>query len=378
MTRFLLKVFLFLLPVGLVFAFPAAVFLLAREGYLIETAVRAQTSHPDIIIGRAYTDTDNTGIFYKTELVREKNPEIITMGSSRTMEFRREFFAQPEAFVGASFSAAYAEQFEDFIRDLPPRVSVIVLGLDHRIFRSDYVPLAPNSAMTMGKILSDFFVFDWRWIYYDYVRGRFSFSDLLKRNMNSGNIGLSALIDGNGYRGDGSYSYQKKLTDPARKELLAAEIQYHLDALKSDRSSFEYSAEISLSALEALESALAAAEERDITVLGFLPPYSHSLYVEMLSKDDEYRESVFELPKGLRAIFNRYGFPLYDFSDDTVLGGSKDEYIDPDHPTDKLNLRLLIHMAQREAALRPYVDIKKAQALLQNTPGDFFPFPPLK
>lgn len=378
MTRFFFKLVLFLLPVGLIFAFPVAVFLLGREEYSTNMAVQMQSAHPDIVLGKAYTDTDNTGIFYKTELVREKDPEIITMGSSRTMEFRKEFFAQPESFVGASFSAAYAEQFEGFIRDLPPRVRVIVLGLDHRIFRSDYVPLAPNGAMTVGKIISDFFVFDWRWIYYDYVRGRFSFSDLLQRNMNSGNIGLSALIDGNGYRGDGSYSYQKKLTDPARKELLAAEIQYHLDALKNDRSSFEYSAEISISALKALDRALAAADERDITVIGFLPPYSHSLYLEMLSKDDEYRDSVFELPKELRAVFDTFGFQLYDFSDDTVLGGSKDEYIDPDHPTDKLDLRLLMYMAQREAVLRSYVDIKKAQDLLQNTPGDFFSFPPLK
>src|SRR3989344_7099906 len=135
MAKFIFKVAVFLLPIALLFAFPVTVFLLGREEYSTKIAVQMQSIDPDIILGKAYTDTDNTAIFYKTQLVREKNPEIITMGSSRTMEFRKEFFSQPEAFVGASFSAAYAEQFEDFIRDLPPRGRVIVLGLGHRIFR---------------------------------------------------------------------------------------------------------------------------------------------------------------------------------------------------------------------------------------------------
>src|SRR3989344_5157986 len=373
MDKFIFKVVVFLLPIALLFAFPVTVFLLGREEYSTKMAVQMQSIDPEIILGKAYTDTDNTAIFYKTQLVREKNPEIITMGSSRTMEFRKEFFSNPESFVGASFSAAHTGQFEGFIRNLPPSVHLIVLGLDHMIFRGDYVARAPNDAMTMGKMFSDFFVFDWRWIYYDYARRRFNFSELLERNRNSSHIGLSALLDGNGYRGDGSYSYQKKLADPERRELLAADIQAHLDALKNDRNSYEYTADISIPALEALDRALAAARERGITVIGFLPPYSHSVYLEMLSKDDVYRDAVFELPRELGTVFKKYGYQFYDFSDDTVLGGSKDEYIDPDHPTDKLDLRLLIYLAKRSRALGPYVDITKAEALLENTHGDFLP-----
>lgn len=373
MVKFIVKIILFLLPLGLLFALPLTVFLLGREEYSIKMAVRMQLEDPDVVLGKAYTDTDNTAVFYKTELVRKKNPEIITLGSSRTMEFRKEFFARPKSFVGASFSAANAEQFEGFIHDLPPSVRVIVLGLDHRIFRADYVPVVPNGAMTIKKMISDFFVFHWRWIYYDYVRGRFTLSSLLKRNFNSGNIGLSALLDGNGYRGDGSYSYQKKLTHPDRKKLLDAEIQYYLDALKNDRDSYEYDSDISKASIEAIGRALSAAKEKDITVIGFLPPYSHLLYTEMFSREDEYQDSALKLPKALMAVFNQYSYRLYDFSDDRVLGGSKHEYIDPDHPTDKLDLRLLIYIAKRDTALDPYVDIQKAEALLESTRADFLP-----
>lgn len=376
MGRLLFKVAIFLLPVGLLFAFPAAVFLLAREGYLIQTAVRLQIEQPLILVGRAYTDADNTAKFYKTLLVQAKKPEVIALGSSRTMEFREEFFANPDSFVNASFSAANIGQIEEFVGALSVQngVKVLLLGLDHRIFRPDYVPPgAVQDPPTIQKFLSDFFAYDWRWIYYDYARGRFSFIDLLTRNRNSGNIGLTALIQGDGYRGDGSYSYRSKLSDPDRSGLLENSINDTIAALKSDRNSFEYGPDISRPALESLDRTLTLAKDRDITVIGFLPPYAPALYQEMLSVDDEYRETLFELPEVLRTIFGKYGFRVYEFSDARVLGDTGEEYLDVDHPTDKLDLRMLTYMAKGTPALRAYVDINSAESLLERTDADFLP-----
>ncbi len=373
MTRFILKVAVFLMPIALVFVFPAAVYILSREQYSVQTVTRMQKAQPNILYNKAFIDSDSSALFYKQKLIQEKNPEVIILGASPSFQFRKQFFLKPDSFVNATFGAADARSMEDFIRNLPPDKSprVIILGLYPLMFRPDYETKAIPT-VTDPQRVANFFLYDWRKIYYDYFRGRFTLIRLLERARSSSDVGLGALMDDEGFRDDGSRALKY---GGDRIKVLNDEISALIVSLKNDRNSYQYGPSISKNALGALDRMLELAKERHITVVGYIRPIPPPIYKELLSVHDEYRQSVFTLPMETRAILSKYGYDLYDFSDATVLGKADEEYIDVNHPTDKLSLRMIIHMAKYNHILGRYVDIPKAEALLRGTVGDTLSLP---
>jgi len=379
MTRFIVKICIFLLPIALVLAPPAAVILLSREKYSNESVIRIQTAHPEALVAKKFIDNDTSGRLFKKALIKDKKPELITIGSSRSMTFRKELFSNPDRFVNAAFGRFDIYQFEHFLASLPEdtSVKVVLVGLDQNLFRSDFAPYAPppeETLETLGEHIVEFVSYDWRMIYYDsLVRKLFTFRDVLARSLHTNDIGLAALIEKEGFRGDGSYNYRVELENPQRKQLYGDELAQKLALFKEDRGAFEYATSTSAAALASLDRVLALAKARHIQVIGFLTPYAPELYTEMLSVDDRYREMVFELPRVIRAVFIKHGFETYDFSNAKILGANDGEFINTTHVTDKFDLRELLYMANRSQVLRPYVDIKKAESLIANTPQDFLP-----
>ena len=70
-------------------------------------------------------------------------------------------------------------------------------------------------------------------------------------------------------------------------------------------------------------------------------------------------------------VFSQYHFNFYDFSDIKILGASDQEFVDPQHGTDKLFLRLAIYMAERDPLLSKYFDLERLNKTLRETKGDY-------
>jgi hypothetical protein len=68
MIRFIFKIILFLSPIAFIFLFPVSAYILGREEYSVEMAVRAQMSDPSITLGKAFIDHDYSGKYYKKVL----------------------------------------------------------------------------------------------------------------------------------------------------------------------------------------------------------------------------------------------------------------------------------------------------------------------
>ena len=369
MLIFFKKLFLFLIPVGLFFVFPIAVFVLSREYYSIRDAINYQKQNKEALIGFAYSN-DLPGL--KERLVSEKNPEILALGTSITGQFRKEFFVEPATFATASNGAITLDEMKTFIEKLPAdnKTKLIILGFRSQTF------LDINEANVKEKFSLSGVLLKARLIYWDYLAGKFSLKDLWDQSQNTKNIGVNAFINNEGFREDGSYQYSKILTDPNRQNILKATIDSFVEGYQKNRESAGYRYAFSEATITSLNELLALCQQKNIYVIGFLTPYPPDKYQEIIRLDDVYKERALQLPKTVKKVFSDYGFDFYNFSDISILGLDKNntEFVDSVHGTDKLYLRMTIYMAERNKQLLKYVDISKDRKLLENTKNDFLEF----
>lgn len=367
MGVFIKKLILFLIPIGLIFVFPITVFLFSKEYYSPEKAEKTQITHPEAIIGFAYGTSEG----YKELLMSDINPSVMSLGTSRVMQFRKEFFSDPKTFGNAGGSVGQIEDMEKFIRKLPPdnKLKLLIIGLDQQLFKHATAPReAPENTYERLKYL---FVGGWKKVYKDYFSHKFSMKQILEESKHTDNIGLNALINKDGFRSDGSYQYAEFSTNPNQEKNTKSSTEGRIMSIKKDRSSFLYGKEIYQSDLDSLENLLKLCVERGIYVIGILPPYPNVIYKEIISADDEYKKVLIELPNKVSKILLKNNFKLYDFSDISVINGDDYEFMDPIHGTDKIYLRMIIYMAEKNKEFSKYVDINRLRNILKHAQKNF-------
>ncbi len=372
MKSLLLRFFLFLLPVGLVLGLSLSVFLLAREFTSVERVIETQIDHPETLMGFAYGDYTKR---YKILMTLKQDPEILTIGTSRSMEFRSGFFTKDTAFYNAA-GMDNPSDLSDFIRALPAesRLKTIIVGVDARYLESKPAPSASWQNVPLRERLHRFVTYNWRTVYTDYAKGKFSLSTLIKQRYASNHIGLTALTKQKGFRLDGSYDYGVLLENEARLEALRQSIAERASSIKGGGLGIGYDKELSTKRIEELKRFLDACRERSIQVIGFLPP-SPALLNETMSQLPDARATSFkELPVVLTKVFGEYGYRFYDTSDLKTIGGSENELIDLEHTTEKGSLRLLSFLAQKESVLSQKMSTTTVQMLLA-APGDIYAVP---
>lgn len=369
MLFFFKKLFIFLLPIGLFFAFPLTVFFLSKEYYSVSGAIDYQTKNPEALVGFAYGGDDQA---FKGMLVAQKNPEVFALGASITGEFRKEFFIESANFVTASNAVVTFNDMKSFIKNLPAdnKTKIIIFGFTARqtFFSEDAPKNAQKTHTTAATILDRS-----RLIYWQYLTGKFSLQNLWYQSQNAKKIGMSASINNDGFRADGSYQYEKILTDPNRKEILQSSVNGFISEYQKNRALSGYQNSVSNATIAELTELLQLCQKKNIYAIGFLQPYPPAVYEEFTNLNDASAKRVSELSKTIEKIFSNHNFAFYDFSDISVLGLQKNntEFVDWGHGTDKLYLRMVISMAKKNKELQKYVDIQKNQRLLQNTTKDF-------
>ena len=118
----------------------------------------------------------------------------------------------------------------------------------------------------------------------------------------------------NAFRNDGSYFWGKYVADPSNPENPDHGFENTLDRIAKGNRRFEYGEHVSDDSVRELGRFLESCETRGIHVVAFLPPFAHVVYSELRSRPVEYGY-LRELPERLRPVFERFGFPLFDFGD---------------------------------------------------------------
>lgn len=362
MRRFIVKAFLFVSPVLAVFGVP--LFVLAQSGEVTPVArvIKLQTtSNRVVMFGPGYYDPMQ---YFKLQSAVARRPDVLVLGTSRTMLFRRHFFKEDVRFFNAGGGVARLKQFRRFLGLIPPgqEPKLVILGLDQNFFNNNWDPHAEwNPAVddqkdtnyTVVKDASAIVADEWRTVYDDlnvkiFVPPLLERSDIIK-------IGLNAIYKNRGFVNDGSWYYGSFLKDPASPAVDDYQFKDTLAAVAS--GSYRYTigprGNLFPDVRNELGHLLEACRARNIHVVGFLPPYAPVVYSKMMSMPVEF-EFVTRIDENVKPIFDKHGFGYLNATDVGRWGVSDAEFIDGDHGSEHTMVRVFLKLMEVDATLRHY------------------------
>ncbi len=331
---------IFFLPIALLMSFPAWVLWVSGEWTPMDKVVQAQqVLKVPLRVGLAYS---NPAKYYKLKSLMARNAEIVAFGSSHLMAFRENFFT-PRTFYNAAVGGSRLNDFEKFISHVPIdcQPKILIVGLDPFFAKPDFDwsqkeedrfdrRAGPLDAI---RILGT----SWKSVYKDLFLGKFSASQLLAANdMDDKPIGLEAVVKGSGFLNDGAYFHNK----PAS----AAEGE------APDRSNLKDGETYDEVGINMLDRFLQICHDRNLRVIGILPPVRERVYDQLNSSGYLYWK---ELPKKLEPFFKSRGFSIYDFSSPSFYGGNDAEFYDDFHAAEDAYRRVADKIIELEQLSKP-------------------------
>ena len=134
--RIWLKVGMILLPLLAVMGFPVGVLILSGELSPVWVVVLLNNGSSRFLYGPAYS---NPVFYYKMNEVAAQRPEIMALGSSRVMQFRRDSFREPRQFYNAGGAVGRLDQFLPFMLRVSKKPAIIVIGIDQYLFNENFL-----------------------------------------------------------------------------------------------------------------------------------------------------------------------------------------------------------------------------------------------
>ncbi len=349
MRKLALRLLLFA-PVVAWYAFPALVLAIGGEFIPVARIVERHAAMEDAVLyGPAYS---NPAKPFKLKAVVHRSPRVIALGTSRVMQFRSAMFTDVAQFYNAGGGVESIHELRQFLERIPrgAEPELLIVGLDQWRFNpnsTEFEPQIPDAEESASNILH----MAKMKVYQDYWLGKFRLSSLYGVPGGSIRIGLNAIANENGFRNDGSYYYGQYTGTSTRPDDEDVRFEDALTRLETGTKGFEYGSRISPDAVAEVDRFLSACKERQIHVIGFLPPFAHAVYLKLVAMNDKHAYFG-KLQPALEAVFAKHGAVLFDFSDLAITGASDIETIDGFHGSETAYVRILLEMLKVDARLR--------------------------
>ncbi|MBI1256034.1 MAG: hypothetical protein GC204_01055 [Chloroflexi bacterium] len=336
--RFLLKLIVYTLPFALPFLLLSGFMIYTGEAMPLEMVARMQMSDQPILYRPRYGNRD---LDFKVISANLRQPEIMTVGSSRVLQFRSLFFdKQPQAFYNGGAPAWTLDTVIQLLDRLTFTPKILIIGLDQPWFNEAYVPdVLPDQVSDFTRL------FQANRSFMQDVIGDQSFDigrylARVEPGFGGMALGLRAIRDGHGFRNDGSEQYGDFLVahflSPANERKNAFELLRvgHLMYVEGDT--------LWASRLQQLQDLLIWCKARGITVIGFQPSFMPTLYQQMMA--DGKHSYIQKLDDVFPLLFPYYGDYYFNFADGAQLGATDEDFFDGWHASEKINLRLYEQM----------------------------------
>lgn len=364
MARFVRNVVLFILPVVLLLGVPISLYFLAREtGEFdsIEVSAENQRNNHNSILGLGYNEQT---AYYKLLNANYYEAPIISLGTSRVMQFKEGFFTTQFYNCGGAVGGNFNE-YRNFIENLKYSPDTIIIGLDAWVFNdawnlgcAEYNGFQQITELDRGTVpLMKAIVKDW-------VSRKWSVDEL---NLYPGNIGFNGRVKDNGFMYDGSYYYGDLYRDPTSSG--DYEFADTKSRISNGVSRFEWGEHIDEDTLKQLENLLSYCKEKNINVVGFLAPFAPSIY-DIMSESGNYNY-LNEIMPACANLFDSYGYEFYDYMDGENLGLSDEYFIDGFHGSEVAYGRILQNMVESNSSLKQYTNLGSIEYLNYNAYSGF-------
>ncbi len=352
-AHFWKRLIVFTLPFALAFLTFTGLLIYSGESMPLALVVSMQMGDAPVLYR---PDRGFRLLTYKRMSVDARRPDVIVLGSSRVMAFRSMFFNRRAALAyNAGLSGKKLESMELFLYSIAPDAlpDLLLLGLDQTWFNDASNPDEDENGPEVNDLQTIFRVN--RSEMQRLIGGDdLDLSAMLARRdpiTGALALGRSAILDGEGFRNDGSLQ-KESLDDPQYRQEKRAE---NLEDLNDNDYPYDEGDIVSVTALAQVERMLQYSQQRQIEVIGFTLPYMPSIY-QGVQADDKLGY-VHKLPASLKALFSRYGARYFDFSDGAALGATDADFFDGWHASEQVDLRLYLRMLEAlPEQLGPYSD----------------------
>jgi len=357
----LAAVFCLTLPAAYLLRDAYAATILRQAGELLATdkiASRQQASQA--LYGSALFEDDTQ---YKLDLVRERRPEILALGSSRALQFRSEFFRVEFANAGRAMNAIEhgAAFVDELLKVHTPRTVIMTVDLwwlnDARKYKGERARRLEDTS----KLTSTFwgFVNDRKITKLQTVQA--FLGDLSNPISSRSSIGIAALARGRGYRPDGSRDYGDRYFG---LDASFDDVRFETSMRRARRGGtlLSHGETISREHLTALENLLQRFRLHNVSVIVVLPPLAAGL-LDYLNASGKFRY-MDEARQALRQL----SVPVFDFTDPRTLDARDCEFADALHAGDIIYQRMLAEMTSA-GLLRDEIDLQVIKANIANYAG---------
>jgi hypothetical protein len=304
----------------------------------------------------------------------------MTIGSSRVPQFRSELLnLNPDAYYNAAAPAWQLEEITRLLHTMNHRPDILILGIDDAWFNAGYAgdPIVqpPISDYARFFIINRDFI---QAVIQDVMNGGtfdMDISKLLARVEPGGSggiaIGMRAIIDGHGFRNDGSEQYgdflvAQHLWQPNLRGL-------HMEWFDKGEDMYVRGAVVDTTAIQQLQEILDFAQENDILLIGLYPPYMPSLLEKIADSPDH--TYLHDSTSQVAALFAEYNFPYFDFHNGADGGATDEDFFDGWHPSERIAAQIFIHITRAVPELQPYTDTETLQNIINSATDTFRVFP---
>ena len=311
---------------------------------------------------------------YKKALFLKAKPKIVSIGSSRVMQFRSAFFNK--SFINLGGTAGSLKEAMYFIDNVilqsPPDIAII--GLDIWWFNENYI--SPDVDVIIDPSLYD--INHRNLIYttkemvrvYDWIRNKkITLSEFINviigRDSNGCGIGVRAMFDRSGFGPDGSLYYTSIVTGQKRSDDVS--FNNTKTRIEKGRDRFQYGKIAHSNYINMLEEILSTLHKNDIETIIFFPPFAEAVNNAMDMLGDKY-----QYIDDLKAKLKELGIYYYDFTNARLLGSDDCEFMDGFHCGDLTYAKVLKYIYNDDSSIREYINISYIDSVINNYKGKAF------
>lgn len=371
MKKFLRKIILTISPVLILFLVVEVYWWQNNELISIEETLSAQQESNSSLyfLRKDFSSNLNT---YKVKAINKFKPEILVLGTSRVLEFRDIMFAPyGDKFYTAGGSAiniydikAYIDHFKNGTIHKP---KLIIIGLDFwllkkkrkkeetwlksELYKDDAISI--NGHQNAFKFLIKSLV----------IRKK-------KPSLVTENRGIGAFGKGGfGYRKDGSVNYRYFIDDYIKNpQYVDREIPPIIERIKNNLIPFNLPFEIDPEKEKILFQSIKQAQEENIEVAIFFPPFSNECFQE-LEKSTHHEKWWTYYKTTLKDKIKKQSVDIIDSSSPSMVGLDDRYMIDGYHPSEVLVTHIFLKRLRQgnlNSKILRQIDKENLQQLLDH------------
>lgn len=363
MKVFLTKVALIFIPVLGVIVFPFIVLFISGEFTPIKDVITKQTEG-HMLYGLAYSDQS---LLYKVVATEVRKPHVLALGNSKILTMRKEFFKDSVSFYNAGGTTPNISYFRRFLETTGVRPTTLIITVEPLHFDPLLKVETKEKTFTFKNTTEPVRILSilsrsWLKVYNDYHNNKFTLDQLKNRDVLL-ETGVVAVTVKGGLRSDGSYQYGQHYKDLLIKSEKINKAVTFITTLYRPETKENFSSQ----ALRELDALLQYCKERNIKVIGYIPPMPTVIEEAYISKS--HYDFIFKTYEKTRPVFKKYNFAIYDYHSLHSLASSDDETLDEYHTGEKVMVRMMLDIAKKDTYFNTLVSKEVLEAMLQQTKG---------